>query len=391
MREIMSKSYAVQRAFYCQVTLLAGTNFGFFALAIAREGLCRSQEISQTMRKLLLAAGLAAAALIPSLASAQSCEHQRDNQVVGTVAGAGLGALLGSAIAPRGDRTAGAIIGGVGGAVVGNQVTRPYADCTHAYGYYDRNSQWHANAIERADARGYYDRDGAWVDGAPNGYYDTGGRWIAAAATPADGYYDTRGRWIPASADGYYDDGGQWVASASGYYASDGRWIAGQATGAYDANGRWTAGARSGHADANGVWVADSQLGYYDTDHHWRAGPARGYYDTRGVWIGAPSVDSYGVRASYEGDVGRYHGDVSRYIDAREAWLEQRIRMAADSGDLSRHAASNGLDRLNSIRRQESGMRDGEGRLAPQDEHRLQARLDDLSAALGLPAYRASD
>ena len=63
------------------------------------------------MRKLLLVAGLAAAALIPSLAVAQpSCEQQRDNRVVGTLAGAGIGALLGSAIAGHDDRAAGAVV-----------------------------------------------------------------------------------------------------------------------------------------------------------------------------------------------------------------------------------------------------------------------------------------
>jgi len=338
------------------------------------------------MHKLILVAGLAAAALIPSFASAQqSCERQRDNQVVGTVAGAGIGALLGSAIAPRGDRTAGAVIGGVGGAVVGNQVTRPYADCSHAYGYYDRNSQWHANAIQRADARGYYDRNGAWVDGAPNGYYDTSGRWVTSRADPsADGYYDGQGRWIPASANGYYDDGGQWIASASGYYDEQGRWMAGQTTGAYDASGRWIPGARSGHIDANGMWIADSQPGYYDSNHHWRAGPAHGYYDTRGVWIGATSVEAYGANASYEVRVGR------RDVQSREAWLEQRIRSRASDGSLSRRDARDDLSRLNSIRRQDSAMRDGRGRLAPRDERRLQARLDQLSATLGLTVDTAS-
>jgi len=337
------------------------------------------------MRKLFLAAGLAAAALVPSFASAQqSCAQQRDNQVVGTVAGAGLGALIGSAIAPRGDRTAGAIIGGVGGAVVGNQVAKPYADCTHAYGYYDRNSQWHANDIQRADARGYYELDVAWVDGAPNGYYDGGGRWVTVeASSSANGYYDGQGRWIPASANGYYDDGGQWIASASGYYDDQGRWMAGQTTGAYDINGRWMPGARSGHSDASGVWIADSQPGYYDTNHHWRAGPARGYYDTRGVWVGAPSADAYGANASYEVGVGR------RDVRSREAWLEQRIRSAVADGSLNRRDARNDLDKLNSIRRQESGMRDNSGQLAPQDESQIQARLDHLSAGLGLSANRA--
>lgn len=34
------------------------------------------------------------------------------------------------------------------------------------------------------------------------------------------------------------------------------------------------------------------------------------------------------------------------------------------------------------IRREEGGMRSGDGRLAPQDEARLQARLDNLSTTV---------
>ena len=64
-----------------------------------------------------LVAGAAVAALIPTFALAQTtCEQRATNRVVGTVAGAGIGALLGSAIAGHGDRTTGAVIGGVGGA-----------------------------------------------------------------------------------------------------------------------------------------------------------------------------------------------------------------------------------------------------------------------------------
>jgi hypothetical protein len=331
------------------------------------------------MRNLLLVAGFAAASLVPSFAFAQqSCEQQRDHQAVGTIAGAGIGALIGSAIAPRGDRTAGAVVGGVGGAIVGNQATRPDADCAHAYGYYDQHNQWHANAVDRADARGYYDRDGAWVDGAPNGYYDAGGRWIATPAeASANGYYDSRGRWIPASASGYYDDNGQWVASASGYYDDNGRWVSGETTGAYDARGHWVNGARSGHTDANGVWVADSQPGYYDSNHRWRAGPARGYYDARGVWIAiAPNAGVAGADASYQG------GGNQRDVDSRERWLEQRIRSADADGTLSQDDASHYLGQLGAIRRQETSMRNDNGELSPRDEARLQARLDNLSAAV---------
>ena len=132
------------------------------------------------MRSYMITAGIVAALGSASVASAQqTCEQRSNDRVIGTVAGAGIGALLGSAIAGRGDKTAGAVIGGLGGGVVGNQVTRSNADCAHAYGYYDRNNAWHANDVRAENATGYYDRNGQWVNGAPNGSYDREGRWIA--------------------------------------------------------------------------------------------------------------------------------------------------------------------------------------------------------------------
>src|SRR5579864_4507730 len=111
----------------------------------------------QHMRKYLLAAGIAAAALIPTFAAAQpTCEQQHDNRVAGTVVGAGIGALLGAAIAGRHNTGAGVVVGGVSGAVVGNQLTRPTEDCAHAYGYYDSDGRWHANDVARGNASGYY-------------------------------------------------------------------------------------------------------------------------------------------------------------------------------------------------------------------------------------------
>jgi hypothetical protein len=122
------------------------------------------------MRKLLLIAGVAALA-IPSIASAQpGCrEQQHDSRVAGTVVGAGLGALLGSAVAGHGSRGTGAVVGAVGGGVVGNVAGGASVNCDYSRtadnGYYDDNGVWHA-------ARGYYDSDGNWVDGArPAGDY----------------------------------------------------------------------------------------------------------------------------------------------------------------------------------------------------------------------------
>src|SRR5437870_5677131 len=133
-----------------------------------RDGYFPAPGKSHHMQIRLAAAGIAVAALIPSFAMAQqSCEQRRTNQAVGTIAGAGIGALLGSAVAGHGDRTAGAVVGGLGGAVVGNQLSKAGADCAHAYGYYDGSGAWHASTVSRQDARGYFDREGAWIDGPP--------------------------------------------------------------------------------------------------------------------------------------------------------------------------------------------------------------------------------
>lgn len=340
------------------------------------------------MHKNWLAAGVAAAALIPSLAFAQqTCDQRRNNQVAGTVAGAALGAVIGSQVSGNGARTEGSVIGAIGGALLGNQIAKgssSQADCARAYGYYDNDGHWHATGVSRTAAAGYYDRNGVWVDGAPNGYYTSDGRWVqATSSVQASGYYDANGRWVPASASGYYDANGQWnTAQASGYYDSRGRWIAGPASGRYDSNGRWIAGEPAGHRDANGRWVSAAQAGYYDTNGRWRAGPAMGYYDTQGRWIAtAPYAGAMAADASYE--TRGYWNDAPADIRGRQAWLEQRVRDGLRDGTLSRAEADRALRDLSAIRRQERGMRHyRNGRLGPRDQATIQARLDNVSANL---------
>jgi hypothetical protein len=129
------------------------------------------------MLKPLLLAGLAAAAFIPSLASAQdSCrEAQHDNRVAGTIVGAGVGALLGGAITGH---TGGAVVGGVGGAVAGNVIAGSGTRCgENRYGYYDSAGRW---VPTTSTAYGYYDHDGQWVAsssasyGSESGYSQNG-------------------------------------------------------------------------------------------------------------------------------------------------------------------------------------------------------------------------
>jgi len=343
------------------------------------------------MHRHFIATIVAATALVPAAAFAQqSCEQQRSGRVVGTVAGAGIGAVLGSVIAGHGDKTTGAIIGGVGGALIGNQVTKPDADCAHAYGYYDSNNRWHATAVSRTAAKGYYDRDGQWVDGTPNGYYDGSGRWNPASGDgSANGYYESGGHWIPASANGYYDRNNSWVAgTASGYYDSRGRWVAGSTTGHYNASGRWISGTAGGRPDASGNWMADPQPGYYDSDGRWRAGATSGYYDGQGRWI-ATSFDSrsYGTDANSGGE--RDRAGMRRSIEDREARIEQRIRMASMQRTLSRYETNRAFRELNAIRRQESSMRHVQGQLSARDEATIQARLTRLSDRLRLSREEA--
>lgn len=332
------------------------------------------------MRNHLLAAGLAAAALVPSAAFAQqTCEQRAASRTVGTIAGGGIGALLGSAIAGRDDRTTGAVIGGIGGAIVGNQLAGSRSDCSRAYGYYDDNGQWHASATPAAQAQGYYDRSGAWVQGRPNGYYDSQGRWVSAQADVAASGYYVKGRFVPASASGYYDTDGRWIAgAASGRYDRNGRWIPGPAVGRYDASGRWIAGRPAGRHDANGVWIPDAQPGYYENGR-WRAGQTYGYYDARGRWH---ATAQGGAQPDYRSDRADWSGAPAGYA-ARHDWLETRVERGVRSGALRRDEGERALRDLRDIRREARGLRRDEGgRLNRRDDLRMQARLDEVNAGL---------
>ncbi len=343
------------------------------------------------MRKSLWAAGVAAAALFPSIAFAQdSCQQQRDRQATGTVVGAVAGAVLGNAVAKHGGKTGGTIIGGVAGAVLGNRVAKATADCAHAYGYYDSNGQWHANQVAASDAAGYYDRDGRWVEGTPDGYYDNSGRWVAGQGNNStSGYYDGNGRWVPASSNGYYDSNGQYVAgTASGYY-DNGRWIAGPVRGHYDSNGRWMSGDASGHRDERGMWIADPQPGYYDENGRWRAGQATGYYDTRGRWTSTSGMTSVVVVSNgpvanpgYGDRRDDRWADAGQDTQAREAWLDRRIRAASANGRLDRREARRAMYTLSSIRNDDARMRRRHGQLSERGQMEIQQRLDALATSV---------
>jgi hypothetical protein len=54
---------------------------------------------------------------------------KRSNGTTGLLVGAGVGALLGNEIAGRGDKTLGAVVGGLGGAAAGRAIDRSRVSC----------------------------------------------------------------------------------------------------------------------------------------------------------------------------------------------------------------------------------------------------------------------
>lgn len=115
------------------------------------------------MRTIAMIAGLTMA-----LAAAPAAEAACPKRTNGTIIGALGGALVGSAVAGRGDRTEGALLGGAAGGLVGNQVSkckRTYSSRAHtrARSYqraaYDRPR----TPVCRYETRAYYDAYGDMV------------------------------------------------------------------------------------------------------------------------------------------------------------------------------------------------------------------------------------
>lgn len=330
------------------------------------------------MRRLILAASIAAATLTSAADAQETCEQRRDNRTVGTVAGAGIGAVLGGAI---GGNALGAVLGAVGGGVAGNQIAKGPQDCVHAYGYYDGRNQWHANNIRAEDATGFYDRNGNWVAGAPAGYYDNRGNYVAGRVDPNNaGYRDEHGHWVPAGSSAYYEPDGSRVDGVLPGYWDNGRWVQGRAVGSYDADGRWMSGRLGGYRDSNGNWVASPQPGYYDRDGRWNRGQAVGYYDATGNWI---ATGGYGAASTGNatGYANSYYGDAKPGdYRARIARTNVRIDRAVADGSMTDSQASRARRDLNMISRQAATYphyRDGT--LAPRGQTLTNARLDEIN------------
>lgn len=114
------------------------------------------------MRKLMIIGGLVATMALPLMAvpnsaDAASC-HSR--KTTGTILGGVGGALLGNAVSHGGG---GAVVGGLGGAVVGHEIGR--AGCRPAYrtSSYRRDYRRNRDPYAANGSRQYYDQYGHLV------------------------------------------------------------------------------------------------------------------------------------------------------------------------------------------------------------------------------------
>jgi len=329
------------------------------------------------MRKYLIAASLAALAIGSGAQAATVCKQDNSGRTVATIAGAGIGAILGRVIDGGRHKEVGTIGGAVVGGIAGNQLAKDDRPrCDVAYGYYDESGRWHANRIDASAARGYYDRDNRWIEGAPNGYYDRNNNWVAFNGDAAyAGYRDRDGRWVPIGVSGYYAADGEWVqASAPGYYDTRGRWVAGPAYGSYDANGRWISGSATSSSPV-GYWEARRVSGYYDTNGRWVRGEVVGYYDARGRWVTTGTTSGYGRPQNVA--YGR-----NLDVDTRQARIAERIERQRDRGVISRSEARAARNELASIRADENRMRRSGGRFTANEESVIHQRLDRLTQQL---------
>ena len=283
------------------------------------------------MRTIFAMTALAAVMAAPSLAAAQtSCERQQqNNEAAGTVLGAVGGALLGSAIAGRGDHTTGAVVGGVGGAVIGNRIGASGDPCPDGY-------------VTVADPApdGYYDADGRY-------HYNTG----PYAATPVislDDQADALGRRIHAAADA-------------------GQLTRGQADDAYHDLHRIRdreADMRSrhdGHLTDDDRLFLQQRLDEVRHNLHLQiadAGPPPpAYPEVANFWASAPTT-----------------------LRERADWLEHRISSDGDRGVLTPRGVHEAMDGLDSFRKEDAGLRAQDGdQLRDTDRQYLQDRLDYLS------------
>jgi uncharacterized protein YcfJ len=120
-------------------------------------------------------AALAAGAIATPSFARDPCEQQKHNNgTAGAVLGGIAGAVLGSNVTHHhGARTGGAIIGGVAGAAVGNSIGRSSTKCDGRYSYYYNGRYYDHPVYGNTYYNGAYDGRYGY-NGYNNGYYNNG-------------------------------------------------------------------------------------------------------------------------------------------------------------------------------------------------------------------------
>ena len=149
------------------------------------------------MTRPIVIAALAAALAMPMLASpttaSASCAGRK---LTGTVLGGLGGALIGNSISRGGG---GAIVGGVGGAVLGHEIARSGCGHSRRTAYYGPRER---EGAPRTEARTiYYDQRGEPVGPTGNtAALSYGTPYTPACRTEMRSYYDSRGALIQSPA-----------------------------------------------------------------------------------------------------------------------------------------------------------------------------------------------
>lgn len=286
------------------------------------------------MRTILAMTALAAIIAAPSISDAQThCQQQRSNdQVAGTVLGAVGGALLGSAIAGRGNHTTGAVIGGVGGAVVGNSIASSGSNCPD--GYYPVSD----SAYPAPD--GHYDADGHF-------HYDSG----PYAATPVRSLSeqeDALDRRIHAAADA-----NQISRSAADDASHDLQRIR-------DREGDMRA-RHDGHLTDDDRLFLQQRIDELRQKLH------------------LDMADAGPPPPSYPPEAGNF-ASAPTSMKERADWLEQRVHADRDRSALTDRGVREALDSIAAFRQEAKGLRERDGgQLRDEDRQYLNDRLDYLT------------
>ncbi len=145
------------------------------------------------MNRLIMIASVAGALALPMLAAPQSASAScADRKTTGTILGGVGGALIGNSIARGGG---GAVVGGLGGAVLGHEIAA--SGCNRyrsraSYRYYRNDGRTEA---ARPARRIYYDQYGQPVSQGPVDDPQSGGGYAGTpdCRTENQSYYDDRG------------------------------------------------------------------------------------------------------------------------------------------------------------------------------------------------------